>query len=354
MAAISRPTIIYTLGDSNLDNLFWHINKEKPNIKEAQQSSVEGQLREILQCEIISQDYAGFTTKSVLEGDIIGKHLPLNMPAKDLYMTAKKTGSYFTDPSGHITARPLEELKKSITSKTEARHIVVISAGGDEFREGLTKSISWSQFIPEIQKRYIKIVEEVEAMGADPVLILQYRPESSDQVYSNLEKIGYLFAVIHSLLIATTLIAAWALLQQKIGMVARGALMLISAVFLYFSTRIIPLKVTRGVISGQRPGMTMMGILMERLYRPILEMANKKKLAVLDLTNIFNPNDSSLYVEGIVPSAIGGKLIVVQLSRLLILWSSRRSVIVTGQRGRELSTGNSFPNKWTVEYPSKV
>jgi hypothetical protein len=353
MAAISGRTI-YTLGDSTLDNLFWHINKEKPNIKEAQQSCVEGQLRKILQCEVISQDYDGFTTKSVLEGDIIGKHLPLNMPAKDLYMRAKKTGSYFTDLGGHITARPLEELKKSIPSETKARHIVVISAGGDEFREGLTKSISWSQFIPEIQKRYRKIVEEVELMGADPVLILQYRPESSDQVYSNLEKIGCLFAVIHSLLIATTLIAGRALLQQKIGMVAGGALMLISAVFLYFSTRIIPLKVTRGVISGQRPGMTMMGILMERLYRPILEMANQKECAVLDLTNIFNPNDSSLYVEGIVPSATGGNLIAVQLNRLLDLWLSKRSLMITGQRECAFFTRNSFPNKWTVEYPSKV
>jgi hypothetical protein len=246
----------------------------------------------------------------------------------------------YIGPNGDLTARPLQNLRESIFSEPDARHVVVISVGLSAWGAGLINCE--------------KIVNSVKGMGAQPILIFQYRPESTDQVYSNLEKIGCLFAVIHSLLIATTLIAGRALLQQKIGMVAGGALMLISAVFLYFSTRIIPLKVTRGVISGQRPGMTMMGILMERLYRPILEMANKKKLAVLDLTNIFNPNDSSLYVEGIVPSAIGGKLIVVQLSRLLILWSSRRSVIVTGQRGRELSTGNSFPNKWTVEYPSKV
>jgi hypothetical protein len=94
MAASYSATIIHTLGGSILDNLFWHINTEGTNIKEAQQSCVEGQLKTACKCKVISHAYAEFTGKSILEGDKVGKDLPYNTPVMDAYIEAKKAGSY--------------------------------------------------------------------------------------------------------------------------------------------------------------------------------------------------------------------------------------------------------------------
>jgi hypothetical protein len=340
-------TIVHTLGDSTLDNLFWHINEEGTNVEQAKKNCVEGQLR-ACEHEVVSHAYDGFTTKSVLEGDIAGKVLPWNGKAKDTYLKTKLADRSVLNTrgepnSGIYTVQPLSDLKKSIEDHPSAQHVVVISVGGNDFREQLHNPIALLKIVPEVQARYMKIVKQVKDMGAKTILMFQYRPDAADRpyhIYSILGAIGCLFAAIHILSIVTIAAVGQALLRQKIGKIAGGALLFIAIASLYLSTKVIPLKFTKGILSGQGPGMTMMGLLMEKFYRPILEMAQKQNLAVLDLPNIFNPNKHQLYISGTEPSKEGGKVIAMELSRLL--------------NDPQLVNRINNPNEWTVRYPSKV
>src|SRR3569832_1848694 len=92
MAASPVKTIVHTLGDSTLDNLFWLIDKNGTNLEEAKKASVEGQLQTLSGYEVISHAYDGFTAKSILDGDTVGKVLPSNGNAKKAYLNAKGAG----------------------------------------------------------------------------------------------------------------------------------------------------------------------------------------------------------------------------------------------------------------------
>ena len=67
-------------------------------------------------------------------------------------------------------------------------------------------------------------------------------------------------------------------------------------------------------IPGPGTGQEKLQKLMERIYCPIIEMAKKHCLAIIDLPRTFNPSDETLYRLQIEPSKKGGELIAKVVS----------------------------------------
>ena len=356
---------VHTLADSTMDNPFWFLNGQGSNAEEAIEDSVEGQLNQMLNPEggskfqVVSHAYDGFTTSSVLNGGAIGKVLPgySSLTTKiRAYLQIKKvnlTQSNFV--------HPLNDLKRSIELYRNSTHYVVISIGGNDFRERLHNPIGLLKEIPRVHERYLRILEEVKGIkdrDIRPILMFQYRLDANNDcyyIYRILKGIGIVAAAVQSLCLAGIAASAISVRAGKINMRLGLIFGLISATFLALSTRIMPLKVTKGILSGQEIGMTVLGALMEMFYRPILAQAKKDKLPILDLPNTFHPYDN-LYVCQIEPGKEGGTLIAEGISHIVkrhrfytsssMIYSKRISTEYTAIENRD-------PAKWQVHYPSK-
>ena len=81
-----------------------------------------------------------------------------------------------------VFVKPLEKLQEQIQKNSKAYHYVVLSVGGNDFRENLLNPIKLIKEIPSIQKRYLKIVKTIKNLnGRDikPILMFQYRTDVS-------------------------------------------------------------------------------------------------------------------------------------------------------------------------------
>ena len=109
---------VHTLGDSTLDNYWWELKDNSSNKKDADQKCVEGQLQTKLGdwYKVVSHAYEGFTTKSVLEGDEIGRVLPGFQydGTKEAYKKRKMGNSTerFIKPLDHLKNRLQEILER--------------------------------------------------------------------------------------------------------------------------------------------------------------------------------------------------------------------------------------------------
>lgn len=343
--------IVHTVGDSTLDNFYWVGKKE---------DSVEGQLEAKLgsEYEVVSHAYDGFTTKSVLEGDEVGGVLlpfPMNHYAN--YLRNRKINPL----SPELSVHPLNALKASVAERPDATHYVVISVGGNDFRERLGTPWRLLTDIPEIHERYLRIVKEVvdlKAKNIRPILMFQYRLDANNDhysIYKIMKVIGVIAMAVH--LVAIAILAATGLLvaARKISPIWAAVTSLIGGSILLASHWSISLSVTKDVLfKFQEPGMTMLGSLMERYYAPILEEAKRQKLPILDLPNTFNPYDS-LYVSGIEPSKKGGELIAEGLSHIIKNhnYESASSLLYAKSDSDTtfLAKENQESGNWHVRYP---
>jgi hypothetical protein len=312
-------TYVHTLGDSTLDNFYWMFGRCHET--QAKQNSVEGQLQERLNNEshssyqVVSHAYDGFTTSSVLNGDYVGRVLFFNS-----YVINEVNKTYLIDRGIEPTSesyfvQPLDQFKKSVNENPHATHYVVISVGGNDFRERLGNPLAMLREIPSVHQRYLQILNEVKSLkdrDIRPILMFQYRLDVHHdryKIYTILKRVGLVFCTIQSLSFLGIAASTMALVAKKIDRrLGLGALLLSSA-FLYLSRLVVPLKVTKGILSGERASMATLGGLLETFYKPILAQAKADGIPILDLPNTFNPNDSSLYIAQIEPSQKGGELI---------------------------------------------
>src|SRR5476651_1940692 len=97
-----------TVGDSTLENRYWHMNGTGTNLGEAIQKSVEGQLQNqlVYEYEVVSHAYDGFTTQDVLEGGTIWAVFPWGGLKVDAYVKSKRTYAFGTYSPVHV--KPLE------------------------------------------------------------------------------------------------------------------------------------------------------------------------------------------------------------------------------------------------------
>lgn len=294
---------IHTLGDSTLDNLFWMI-QAKGDLQLAKKCTVEGYLH-----DVVSHAYDGFTTHSVLQGGRIGAVLCPSL-AKKLYLQEKATHGLFV--------RPLETLHKAIASNSNTHHYVVISIGGNDFREKLGNPIHLLREIPHIQKRYLQILRKVKAPNVYPILMLQYRTDINHDpyhIYTIFKIIGLFAMTIHLLSLSLLTAPLWAL-AGKISAFAATLLFLAGATGLYFSHKTIPLSVTKQILLGKKISLSVLASLIHSFYQPILEKAKEERIPILDLPNTFDPNQD-LYECGIEPGEKGGKLIAEGIHHII-------------------------------------
>lgn len=342
---------VHTLGDSTLDDLFWMLKNS--DLKSAKQNSVEGTLKKHVKVDgfkVVSHAYDGFTTKSVLRGDRIGAVLPY-YEEKDLYMKEKAARGFY--------AKPLTTLENKITEAPNVPHYVVISVGGNDFRENLRNPLKLLKDIPQIQKRYLEIVEKVKGLGSHnvhPILMLQYRTDANNDpylIYTLLKVIGIAAFFTHVTSIALMTAPLWAVAGQ-VSALAGGLLFFGGALGLYLSQKVVPLSVTKDVFLGKKIGMSMLGALMQKFYQPILEYAKKERIPLLDLPNTFNPYEK-LYISGIEPGKEGGKLIAEGIHHIVKNHDFTKESALYSKWGKQptfTATLNKTPSAWRAVYPS--
>jgi len=346
---------VHTLGDSTLDNLYWELLEEftldpKPHdisikiddddtwkkgefskyMEGAKGYSVEGRLQIKLNIsstkhkyEVVSHAYDGFTTRSVLQGDKVGMVLPPHK-AKDAYLREK-------DPQ-RKTVYPLKDFKEAVKAKSGAIHYVVISVGGNDFRDIILTLLGLIRGVSEVQKRYLEIVKEVIGLKDEdirPILMLQYLPEANFFMYPSLNKAAKLASFVKKFL---------------------------------WDTKFITPEIATLVSSGQDVGIPFLGTLMERFYKPILEYAKEKKIPILDITNTFNPchdkniseRENQLYVCSIEPGPKGGELIAEGIDHIVKNHDYLKSCRIYSKQpdGTEYSSIDNKPDEWRVSYVS--
>jgi len=296
---------IHTLGDSTIDNLYWVINRDAPDVQEAKPQTVEGELQKkclhdtTRKYEVISHAFDGFTTDSVLNGDHVGRVLPGGR-VKQHYMK-EKIGD------GDTFVRPLDKLKQSIEEKPQARHFVVLSVGGNDFRENLINPLRLLWNISSIQNRYIQIAQEIKNIknrDVRPIFMLQYKTDKNNDpyyIYPLMKWLGFFAKTIQYVALAALLGGAALTLVGKISLVVGVVFIGLGTLGIFYTNKLTP--ITQKVDPVQT-----FDKLAEIFYKPILAYAKKEQTPVLDLTHTFDPN-KPLYTCGIEPNVQGGQLI---------------------------------------------
>lgn len=302
---------IHTLGDSTLDNIYWTM-QTSANTPEAYAKSVEGALQARVNnigYQVISHAFDGFTTKSVLQGDRIGRVLPEGTE-KIAYLAHKNRLS--------LDVKPLEELERHIADNPDVPHYVVLSVGGNDFRENLGNPCSLVRDIPEIQGRYLAILDRIKGLNnrnVHPILMLQYRTDVNNdpyQIYPLMAKIGIVATVAHFVALAMLSAPFWEI-AGAISVGASVCLFIAGGAVMYYAGKVGWPQCT---LDTQKIALTTLGSLMESFYQPILQYAYDNELPVLDLANTFNPN-KQLYTSGIEPNEQGSELIAEGIEHIV-------------------------------------
>lgn len=324
-------TFVHLLGDSTLDNVYWLIGNDSSSIPSAQEGCVKGQLATQLgeHYQVEDESYDGFTTTNVLHGGQVGEVLRYNTN----YLTARlgKKSSEF--------ANPLENLKRKVSSSSDATHYVVISVGGNDFRVLLLQPWKLLAEIPHVQERYMEIVRQIQAIKGDirPIFMFQYRTDVRSRPYcicTILGVLGYIAAAINTLAVGTLFYSAFQLTKNRVSTAVGIGKMFVAAAFLYLSHRQLSVRVTKEIFTGKQAGLAVFGAAMERLYQPMIKKAKEDNIPILDLPNLFNPMDPTLYKCEIEPSREGGRFIAEQLAGIIKGYDSRVPTATTFENWR--------------------
>ncbi|MCB1084930.1 MAG: hypothetical protein KDK60_02385, partial [Chlamydiia bacterium] len=281
----------------------------------------------------------GFTTTDVLNGGKIGTVLGFNQ-------------GYLQSKGEQGEVKPLEKLKNSIQGNND-QHVVVLSVGGNDFRVLLHNPVGLLWAIPSVQKRYLEIVDKIQEINVKVKLMLmfQYQTDAINDrpyyIHTVLGAVGYFAIIVNGVALGFLLAVSGNLIRGTVS-VSRGLTYVgLTSIASYAFSRVIPLKVTIGMLKGQHAGVTVMGAMMERLYRPILERAKKDKLQVIDLPNTLNPFYKN-YVYCIEPNKVGGEGIAKTIAKAIKTEANESKL----WRGEKEPVSND-PKMWRVIYPDR-
>lgn len=260
----SASNTLVLLGDSTIDNYCWVAQSE---------DSVTETVRKKLQetHEVVDLSCDGFTSNDVLNGALRNKAIKF-------------------DPVRHKEElfKPLEELQKQ-----ESPSHIVLSIGGNDFREELGKLInqkpeertaSIEQLTQGIQERYLKILDQIQAMHPDarPIIMLQYTPDSTHDLYA-----------IYTLM---------SLVRSKSQLSLFGILKYLC----WGKTHAASIESVKELHH-----------LMEEVYKPILALAKEKHIPVIDMASSLDHRDTHFYNSQIEPSAAGSAVIANLISHVV-------------------------------------
>lgn len=349
----------YPIGDSTWDNWIWVDDK-----KQTVESQIDKKLNPPFASkiyEVISQAFDGFTTQSLLEGDLVGAVLARH----------QKFGEYLKEKVGSVKGTkvfPLELLETAIKKNPGGNHYVALSVGGNDFRANLGKFWKLIWDVPYIQKRYIQIVDRIISLGEAnkgnegaapikiyPILMFQYRTDYHNDVYGVYKIFGWIGRIaiaIQAVAIATLGVSALALVAGAVSITAFAAFSALSVLALATTHILLPLNLSLNVVRGKKEAsIAVFGALMKRFYAPIIEHARKNNIPILDLPNSFDPYDKDLYISGIEPSEKGGALIAEGIAHI-VKWHKfdEGSEIYTKWKNDERYTSefNNKKTKWFV------
>ncbi|MEM8727247.1 MAG: hypothetical protein AAGE99_00825 [Chlamydiota bacterium] len=302
---------VFLVGDSTLDNIYWLG-------ADAKKDCIQGQLTEQLgsDFEVINESYDGFTTENVLNGGKVGAVLP--SPRDYLIKRFGKSKTFSTRPIGNLKTK----IGPNCLPNFFQTHYVVISVGGNDFRVLLSQPWKLLAEIPDVQKRYLRIVDHVQKLGRNikPIFMFQYRTDACSRPYficTILGALGYIAATINTLAIGALFYSAYRLTRNRVSATVGIAKIFIAALFLYLSHRRLSIRVTKEIFMGKRAGLAVFGAMLERLYPPMIKKAIEDGIPILDLPNLFNPLDPELFICEIEPSKKGGALIATRLAEIV-------------------------------------
>jgi hypothetical protein len=363
--------IIHTVGDSTLDNLFWMLGDSRQNLKEAKARTVEGHLQRLCtnddgapRFRVVSHAFDGFTTKSLLDGDRIGRVFPY-MDNNSVYLREKVV-------ENNRNVQPLELLKTEIQKNADKIHHIVLSVGGNDYRENLGNPIRLLRDIPKIQRRYLKILDKIQEFKKlenrpeiRPILMLQYRTDATSDgyhIYTIMKAIGIVATTVHVVGIVF-LTAPIFVLMGKISLLAGSVLFLTGITAIFLSRKVVNLSLIKDTLIGRKSmSMGVLGNLLQLFYRPILERAKKDNIPVLDLSNTFDPYDHSLYNATIEPSRLGGEIIAKGICEIVKREHARTeevsklySTMLENPQDESMTFQSTIndPANWQVHYPKK-
>jgi atypical dual specificity phosphatase len=248
--AVATTTTLALLGDSTLDNITWVYGEGEKCV--AQHLRDASCFRGVLN---FAAD--GFTTGDVLHGG-------------DAVLSASaraRVGEPFPPPppgapSRHFF-RPLAALSDAAAALPPGSALAVaLSVGGNDVRVCLQAPAEIPAALARLQENYPRILERALAHTPNVVVVMCYQPSLADATYN-------LYEVLEGL----------------------------------------PLPGCGG-FSGQQK----LQRLLELVYAPILALARKHRLAVVDLPRSMDPTDGSLFRQQIEPSDAGGARIAALLA----------------------------------------
>lgn len=338
MSILPVQNTLHIIGDSTLDNIHW--------VNDHTTDSVEANLLQKGHT-LVNNAFDGFTTQSLLTGDTVGR-------------VFRKSPGYLAmrGVSGFIN--PLERLKAAIDARPNDTHYVLLSVGGNDFREKLHSPVQMLMDIPNIHTRYMQIVDTIKGMGNNvrPILMLQYRLDARPNhdhygIYKILGAVGGIFATAHTLSASAIAAAPFVAVANVVAGVALGAFGLLTA---WATNRVIPFSATLGLLKGQDIGMSSLGGLMETFYKPILAKAKQENIPVLDLPNTFNPY-KPLYMAQIEPNKAGGALIAEGIDHIVRNHDFAGPSQLYAKGDTDLAykdAPNPGSSGWKVHYPKNV
>lgn len=342
---MSLTVFVHTLGD--MDNLYALLNPQGTNLEEASRNSVERQLQTQLKAQaewgytykVVSHAFQGFTCTSVLKGGFVGKQLPLKDPKTDAYVKEKLENLSST------FVKPLELLHQHAYANPADHHFVVISVGRHDLRENLENPIEWLSRTPQIQRNCLAILDKIKSWSIDvkPIFVLPYLTHlQHDRLCHHLDILARRAALVYLSCMGTLGFLGILILTKKISASWGLTGLLITALVLGITDQVVPLRTVYKILQCQRPGIALMKVMMENLYRPLLMRAQREGIPIVDLTNTFNPHQIGLYAAGIEPSKEGGALIAKVICQVL------------QDRGRlphlytDMGSSEYIPSKWKI------
>eukprot|EP00239_Pterosperma_sp_CCMP1384_P008306 CAMPEP_0197848014 /NCGR_PEP_ID=MMETSP1438-20131217/7779_1 /TAXON_ID=1461541 /ORGANISM="Pterosperma sp., Strain CCMP1384" /LENGTH=299 /DNA_ID=CAMNT_0043460129 /DNA_START=171 /DNA_END=1070 /DNA_ORIENTATION=+ len=282
---------IALIGDSTIDNVVWTRSLD---------GCVAHQLKAQLDAKrnipsspsVLIHNLAadGFTSDDVLKG---------KRPAIS-FNTRENLGDPFpftTISEGHKGVpifKPLACLKR-LDPKPD---VCVVSIGGNDVREILGSpmiTMDLPAAVDKFQVNYPLILKEITSTCKKVVIMLQYRPEfATDEVYYG---------------------------------VYRGI---------------------ANAYGADEPSPTLVNGLMETVYAPVVDLARKLSLPIIDLPNTFDIHDSSMYISQIEPSAEGGELIAELIAHVIENHPWKHSVLYS--KPPQSSTVNAVVNQEGINW----
>lgn len=274
------------LGDSTLDNVVW-VEDPREAVPSVLQSELASCAGDGSATDVRVTNYAadGFTAGDVLRGN----------GATISWKRRKDTGDPFPTASPLEPFQPLVFLDSLFPAKPDDQEgvsptHVLLSVGGNDVRHVLGDMLSLPDALENLVASYSGVLERLLAMrekhGVKVAIMTQYQPcfatdEDYYGVYSSLASAAGALGVVGGTMAA-----------GSAGGASRGA-----------------------VIAA---GSAVLLAVMRQVYAPIMALAAKNRVPVIDLASSLDPKEASLFSHQIEPSAEGGKVIAQLAAHVIV------------------------------------